>query len=315
MMSYADRRRRRFLRHRLAVDQINRTTPPLPSLDEPLGRESSEQDPLQDPGFRATVSMSQTLANAGKSVPSRPVLDRSATWDERFAQACRVPPDALLDVQSPRLGLRFQVPLNQGVCRIGRHPRSELSLPYELVMRHHWFLTWVDGHLYRVDLSQPNQRGSWWPMGQSDSLGPFELTWSSRAIREQRLSRQPADLRAREEPALILRHLRSSGEQDFAIRRRVTLFGPSQACQVRIQDVGLASIQVALIRTDRAAWLINLCENDQAWLNGSSFDRAELDPGDELRVGSAHFTFVLPWLDVASEPLVHYSDDLSVPHA
>ena len=77
----------------------------------------------------------------------------------------------------------------------------------------------------------------------------------------------------------------------LVISKRRTLIGRSKECDVQIDDPGASRRHAELRQEGTAYWIVDLDSTNGLGVNGLRTQRAKLDHGDKITIGSTEISF------------------------
>jgi len=82
--------------------------------------------------------------------------------------------------------------------------------------------------------------------------------------------------------------------REIAITQRHVALGRSQECEIRLADPNVSRRHAEIRREEGGFYLVDLGSTNGTALNGLKIDRARLEPGDRIVVGTTELTFERP---------------------
>jgi pSer/pThr/pTyr-binding forkhead associated (FHA) protein len=184
----------------------------------------------------------------------------------------------------------------QPFALVGRDQGNDVILNDRRVSRRHCYLQILGGEVLCVDLN--SRTGTHWLEGrgkagwlapmQSLQLGGCMVRLLADTSRRQLLS--PLDPMAGgclQQPLITLEFL---GTRRNLIRwpmnRMLAMLGTALCCKVRLHGPGVARVHASLVSTAQGSWVVDLLSPTGTWVNGQRVRLAQVEEGDELRIGN-----------------------------
>jgi pSer/pThr/pTyr-binding forkhead associated (FHA) protein len=168
---------------------------------------------------------------------------------------------------------------------IGRSPESDLVLDHWQVSRRHAYLQLIDGRYYCIDLGSrtgthggdATRRSGWLEPGRSIQIGPY-------TVRPEWPEAQP---RAASPPTGVTWELpnQTIGQAIWRMDRYLALIGRSPACKIRLVETDVSKFHCSVVLTNHGLWAIDLLGEHGVFVNDQKIRCAQVNDGDELRVG------------------------------
>lgn len=205
---------------------------------------------------------------------------------ERFTEACGSAGPLQLSVDdSTRSGPTRRV-FQRPCVLIGRDPKVDLLLEHWRVSRRHAYLQLVAGRLFCVDLG--SRTGTIWDDGGTEAgwldpdrsiqIGPFEI---GRWYEPQPAT--PVDMKG---PGFDVEFLTGgAAPPSVHVTQNLSIIGSSPACRVCIPQSDVSKAHCSLLHSGRGLWVVDLLGRGGIFVNEIQVPFAEIEDGDELRIG------------------------------
>jgi FHA domain len=113
---------------------------------------------------------------------------------------------------------------------------------------------------------------------------------------------EAADAEA-EEPPPVQREVvtLTVGDKSHEIEKRTVLVGRSQECDITIADPNISRRHAEVRQEGTAFWIVDLGSTNGLEVNGESLERAKLESGDTITLGSTELVFERNLLDAVEK--------------
>jgi pSer/pThr/pTyr-binding forkhead associated (FHA) protein len=217
-----------------------------------------------------------------------------------FITACGARVPLRLSIKHERTGDCEDVLVERPWAVIGGDARCDIRLLHPDVSQRHTYLQFVDSRVMCCDLGSrtgthgPNEirARTWLKAEEPIFIGSTSIRFSGNDFFENGSAVQdggpmPRADNGRPEAYLSFVNARNrTGRQKTRrIRRKVTLVGWSQLCNVRLQHSSVGRIHCSLVSTPTGLWLVDLLCRGGTRVNGEQVEFAHLNEGDEIVIG------------------------------
>jgi pSer/pThr/pTyr-binding forkhead associated (FHA) protein len=192
-----------------------------------------------------------------------------------------------------------QVVFSQPFVLLGRHPANDLCVRDAAINARHVYLQVIQGTLFCFDIrgvagAQGPFHG-WLAPGLCLLTGPYRL-WPAEAdeVTESLSGRRvPLDPLQEEmppdpsQPCFVLEVPQGAGRARYVRgTHRLTMIGRSTTCAVRLDHPSVSRFHCGVLNTPNGLWILDLLSREGTLVNGQRHRWAQLDDGDELRIGT-----------------------------
>ncbi|HEY4260207.1 MAG TPA: FHA domain-containing protein [Schlesneria sp.] len=197
-----------------------------------------------------------------------------------------------------------KVSLNRPYLLIGSDTQCDVRIKQPSVLPYHAYVQWIDGRLFCCGLGEAQPPGTW--IGPKPVvLGPFRVSVPDLDLAIGQQDPQSKSSELAEEVSQIQLKFAGVEQSDnlWPVDRRLTLIGRGAQCKLRLDHPEIPIVLAALVRTNRACWLVDLQHNERLQVNDQLIDSLQrLDVGDNLRLGE--FQAEVTAASFAAEPVV-----------
>lgn len=185
------------------------------------------------------------------------------------------------------------ISINRNVCLVGARARVHLPLGSPLVSRSHVLIVNDNDETYLRDLASTNKvyvNGT--PVREvrlntADLLrvGPFTFHCQSGFPGGPVASPEELadDAPAQEQPTVLA----VDGGPRVTLSGRTLLIGRRRDCDVRLEASGISPVHAVIFKRDGKRFIRDLNSTEGTFVNGAAIREAQVQPGDQIRIGAA----------------------------
>jgi pSer/pThr/pTyr-binding forkhead associated (FHA) protein len=178
----------------------------------------------------------------------------------------------------------------------GRDDSNDVILKDQRVSRRHCYFQILGGEVFCVDLNSRTgihglagrRQAGWVAPMQSLQLGGYVMRLLAHNANQPLLSTfDPMAGGCLQQALLTLEFLGTHKNHIWwPMNRMLALVGRALCCRIRLNGPEVTRVHASLVSTAHGSWVIDLHSRTGTWLNGQRVRLAQLDDGDELRIGN-----------------------------
>jgi pSer/pThr/pTyr-binding forkhead associated (FHA) protein len=184
----------------------------------------------------------------------------------------------------------------QPFALLGRNQENDIILNDRRISRRHAYLQILGGEVWCLDMN--SRTGTHWQDGprmagwlapmQSLQVGGRTVRLLADTFKQPHFSAfDPMAHGCLQQPLITLEFLGPRWNHiRWPMNRMLAVVGRALCCKVRLHGTNVAPVHASLVSTAQGSWVIDLLSHAGTWVNGQMVRLAQLEDGDELRIGN-----------------------------